>query len=53
MRHDGGIVVKNNYGEGTPFEFIRMSKRGGYRDELIHEGLPFVVLAETPTSTHT
>lgn len=53
LRHDGGIVVKNNYGEGTPFEFIRMSKREGYRDGLIHEGLPFVVLAETHTSAHT
>lgn len=53
LRHDGGIAVKNSTGKGTPLEFIRMSKRGGYHDGLIQEGLPFVVLAENSTSTHT
>ena len=46
LRHDGGIAVKSSSGEGTPLEFIRMSRHGGYRDGLIQKGLPFVVLAE-------
>lgn len=46
LRHNGNIVIKSDTNKGIPIEFVNLSKRGSYHDDLIEEGKPFVVLAE-------